>query len=190
MTMDVDEQTHNDSSMPLSPIARPIPVDPDVLESRSNASHHRRHSIDQDADYQLPGPHPTVAKSRASGSGSRRISSAVRPTLPTNMLPSAPASPPTPAPSPTPFQRQLSWAEAGPDEDSFLKDTRHRFIRLNEAQRQRFLAEILNMCSSNQLSFVSAFVSPRLKKDPFEHLPDELCLRVNYPSYNPIDYWY
>lgn len=35
------------------------------------------------------------------------------------------------------------------------------------------------MCNSNQLSFVSAFVSPRLKKDPFEHLPDELCLKVS-----------
>lgn len=36
------------------------------------------------------------------------------------------------------------------------------------------------MCNSNQLSFVSAFVSPRLKKDPFEHLPDELCLKVSF----------
>lgn len=34
------------------------------------------------------------------------------------------------------------------------------------------------MCNSNQLSFVAHFVSPRLKKDPFEFLPDELCLRV------------
>jgi hypothetical protein len=35
------------------------------------------------------------------------------------------------------------------------------------------------MCDSTQLSFVHHFVSPRLKKDPFEHLPDELCLRVS-----------
>ena len=34
------------------------------------------------------------------------------------------------------------------------------------------------MCDSQLLSFVMSFVSPRLKKDPFEHLPDELCLRV------------
>lgn len=34
------------------------------------------------------------------------------------------------------------------------------------------------MCDSNLLSFVHQLVSPRLKKDPFEHLPDELCLRV------------
>lgn len=178
--MEIDEHTDNDRPMPLSPIARPLPVDHELLESQSSVGRHRRHSIDQDADYQLPGPHPTIAKNRASASGSRRISSAVRPSLPLNMLPSAPASPPTPAPSPTPFQRQPSWLEANPDEEALLKDTRTRFALLDEGGKQRFLAEMLNICSSNMLSFVSAFVSPRLKKDPFEHLPDELCLRVNH----------
>ncbi|KAK5077951.1 hypothetical protein LTS08_003207 [Lithohypha guttulata] len=178
--MDLDEQPESDILQPISPVARHIPVDHELLEIRSGSSqHHKRHSIASDSDYQLPAPHPPpTTKSRPSTSGSRRISTAVHPVLPINMLPSAPASPPTPAPSPTPFQRQLSWAEAGPDEDAVLRDTRHHFLRLNDSQRQRFLAEVLNMCTSNQLSFVSQFVSPRLKKDPFEHLPDELCLRV------------
>lgn len=188
MTMEIDEPQDNDttSRRPLSPIARPIPVDHELLEVRSGSSlHHKRHSVAVDSDYQLPAPHPLplndVSKSskpRSTASGPRRISTAARTSIPLSMLPSAPASPPTPAPSPTPFQRQLSWAEAGPEEDSFLRDTRGRFLRMNDSERQRFLAEVLNMCTSNQLSFVSHFVSPRLKKDPFEHLPDELCLRV------------
>lgn len=186
--MDIDnlQDSETPSRRPLSPIARPIPVDHELLEVRSGSSlHHKRHSLASDSDYQLPAPHPLPLneiarppKSRSSASAPKRISTATRTSIPLNMLPSAPASPPTPAPSPTPFQRQLSWAEAGPDEDSFLRDTRTRFCRMTDSERQRFLAEVLNMCTSNQLSFVSHFVSPRLKKDPFEHLPDELCLRV------------
>ncbi|OQV02649.1 WD domain-containing protein [Cladophialophora immunda] len=98
--------------------------------------------------------------------------------MPLSILPSAPASPPTPAPSPTPYQRAPSWTSAGENEDSFLRDARGHFSNLNAAERERYLAELLNMCDSHLLSFVHNFVSPRLKKDPFEHLPDELCLRV------------
>lgn len=94
------------------------------------------------------------------------------------MLQSAPASPPTPAPSPTPHERAPIWNDAGEDEDAFLRDTRSHFSRLGRAERQRFLAEVLNLCDSQQLSFVLGFVSPRLKKDPFSCLPNELCLRV------------
>lgn len=40
------------------------------------------------------------------------------------------------------------------------------------------LAELLNMCDGKLLGFVAGFVGPRLKKDPFTVLPNELCLRV------------
>ena len=100
------------------------------------------------------------------------------PAMALNILPSAPASPPTPAPSPTPYQRPPSWTTAGENEFSFLRDARGHFSGLSGEGKQRYLAELLNMCDSQLLSFVMNFVSPRLKKDPFEHLPDELCLRV------------
>lgn len=96
-----------------------------------------------------------------------------------NLLPSAPASPPTPAPSPTPqIHRLPTWSTANENEDTFLRDARPHFSRLDSQERQRFLAEILNLCDSQQLSFVLNYVSPRLKKDPFKSLPNELCLRV------------
>ncbi|KAI9846437.1 MAG: hypothetical protein M1837_004028 [Sclerophora amabilis] len=95
-----------------------------------------------------------------------------------NVIPSSPASPPTPAPSPTPQERIPRWDDAGEDEDSFLRDARSHFSRLDGSERQRYLAEILNLCDSHQLSFVHSFVSPRLKKDPFHSLPNELCLRI------------
>jgi F-box and WD-40 domain protein CDC4 len=96
-----------------------------------------------------------------------------------NLLPSAPASPPTPAPSPTPHILRLpSWSTASENEDTFLRDARPHFSQLDSQERQRFLAEILNLCDSQQLSFVLNYVSPRLKKDPFKSLPNELCLRV------------
>ena len=97
----------------------------------------------------------------------------------TNLLPSAPASPPTPAPSPTPQLHRLpTWSTANENEDTFLRDARPHFLRLDTSEKQRFLAEILNLCDSQQLSFVLNYVSPRLKKDPFKTLPNELCLRV------------
>ncbi len=104
-----------------------------------------------------------------------------------SLIPSAPASPPTPAPSPTPHQRVPSWSTAGEDEDSYLRNARSHFSELNGAARQRYLAEILNLCNSQQLSFVHSFVSPRLKKDPFDGmLPIELCLRVRLPILRKI----
>lgn len=97
-----------------------------------------------------------------------------------NLLPSAPASPPTPAPSPTPqIHRLPTWSTANENEDTFLRDARPHFSKLDSQEKQRFLAEILNLCNSQQLSFVMNYVSPRLKKDPFESLPNELCLRVS-----------
>lgn len=98
--------------------------------------------------------------------------------IPHNLLPSAPASPPTPAPSPTPMQRIPDWSTAAEHEDAHVRDVRAVFAEMNDAERQRLLTELLNMCNSAQLGFVQDFVSPRLKKDPFTSFPDELCLRV------------
>lgn len=98
--------------------------------------------------------------------------------IPHNLLPSAPASPPTPAPSPTPTQRAPDWSTAAEHEDSQIKSIRANFSDMNRAERLRLLGELLNLCDSQELSFVAEFVSPRLKKDPFMELPTELCLRV------------
>jgi F-box and WD-40 domain protein CDC4 len=99
-------------------------------------------------------------------------------TIPHNMLPSAPASPPTPAPSPTPLGRAPDWSTAAEHEDANVRHVRSVFVEMNDAEKQRLLAELLNLCSSQQLAFVQDFVSPRLKKDPFMTFPDEICLRV------------
>lgn len=101
--------------------------------------------------------------------------------IPPNLLPSAPASPPTPAPSPTPHQRPLNWQSSVADDDeddAFLVNARMHFSSLPNAKKQKFLMGILGLCDSKQLSFVSSFVSPRLRKDPFMVFPNELCLRV------------
>lgn len=98
--------------------------------------------------------------------------------IPPNLLPSAPASPPTPAPSPTPHQRPLNWHSADDDDDAVLLNARMHFNSLSNAKKQKFLMGILGLCDSQHLSFVSSYVSPRLRKDPFMVFPNELCLRV------------
>ena len=119
--------------------------------------------------------------------------------IPGNTLPSAPASPPTPAPSPTPMQRAPDWSTADPREDcgdidldddlpgsAFTSTSagfgyrhmRAMFADMDNNERQRMLAELLNMCDGKLLGFVANFVGPRLKRDPFSTLPNELCLRI------------
>ncbi|EAW14062.1 F-box/WD repeat-containing protein [Aspergillus clavatus NRRL 1] len=118
--------------------------------------------------------------SNLSTSHSRSLSSSnktVTP-IPPNLLPSAPASPPTPAPSPTPHQRPQAWQYFDEDEDSFLLNARIHFSSLTGAKKQRFLEGVLGLCDSQLLSFVSSYVGPRLRKDPFQAFPTELCLRV------------
>lgn len=138
-------------------VTRPIPQ---PIATGSNRISRRKESV----SHSHPKPLPTPNKSATQ--------------MPHTLLPSAPASPPTPAPSPTPHGRAPSWKTAGENEDALLRDVRSHFSMLQAAERQRFLAEILNLCDSQQLSFVHSFVSPRLKKDPFTMLPNELCLRV------------
>lgn len=100
--------------------------------------------------------------------------------IPPNLLPSAPASPPTPAPSPTPHQRPPTWQSVDDEEDAFLLNARIHFSSLSNPKKQRFLEGILDLCNNQHLSFVSSYVSPRLRKDPFQVFPNELCLRVSW----------
>lgn len=124
--------------------------------------------------------------------------------IPGNTLPSAPASPPTPAPSPTPMQSAPDWSTADANEDigdidldDAQSSTAHAsaasaargygigyrhmramFADMENEERQRMLGELLNMCDGKLLGFVASFVGPRLKRDPFSVLPNELCLRI------------
>lgn len=93
-------------------------------------------------------------------------------------LTGSPPPPPTPAASPGPSHYQPDWSDAADDEDFFLAKVRQHFKNCSGPQRTRVLADLLNLCTSQQLSFVHQFVSPLLKKDPFTSLPDELCLRI------------
>lgn len=97
-------------------------------------------------------------------------------------LTASPPPPPTPAASPGPSHHELDWSHAADDEDFFLAKVRHHFKNSGGPHRTRLLADLLNLCTSQQLSFVHQFVSPLLKKDPFTSLPDELCLRVRQPE--------
>ncbi|KAL3439464.1 WD40-repeat-containing domain protein [Aspergillus tetrazonus] len=113
------------------------------------------------------------------GSHSKAIPPSDKPctSIPPNLLPSAPASPPTPAPSPTPHQRLPSWRASEQEEDALLLNTKF-FESLSGPRRQQYLEAILSLCSSQQLSFVSSYVAPRLRKDPFRVFPTEISLRV------------
>ncbi|MCJ1438889.1 hypothetical protein MMC27_008279 [Xylographa pallens] len=111
-------------------------------------------------------------------------STGVPPSMPQNitnpLLPSAaPASPPTPAPSPTPHQRPAHWAHTPePVEESILHDARLMFSRLSIVEKEAWLTNIVDSCDNHLLSYLHQLVSPRLKKDPFQTLPNELCFRV------------
>ena len=182
--MEIDEPSNHDVSLdrPLSPRPKPPPIDPEQWTRRVYESS-RQDSVDPEPDYSFCPPQLDTLRNGRPPRHSMPHTRGKRPStsgkvVPLNILPSAPASPPTPAPSPTPYQRAPSWTSAGENEDSFLRDARGHFKSLDSAERQRYLAELLNMCDSQLLSFVHSFVSPRLKKDPFDFLPDELCLRV------------
>lgn len=107
--------------------------------------------------------------------------------IPNPLLPSAPASPPTPAPSPTPHQRAPTWCTP-PDEieDPILRDARLVFSQLSIAAKEAWLASIVDSCDNHILSFLHHLVSPRLKKDPFRTLPNELCFKVHREFYGKV----
>ncbi|PHH85468.1 hypothetical protein CDD83_374 [Cordyceps sp. RAO-2017] len=114
----------------------------------------------------------------------RQLRGPPTPSMPTpaadfdQQLTGSPPPPPTPAASPGPAHCQPDWSDAADDEDFFLSKVRQHFKACSGPQRTRILADLLNLCTSPQLSFVHQFVSPLLKKDPFTSLPDELCLRI------------
>lgn len=93
-------------------------------------------------------------------------------------LTGSPPPPPTPAASPGPQAGRHDWNDDVDDDDFYLARIKGYFAKCTSQQRTRLLAGLLNMCTSQQLSYVHQFVSPLLKKDPFTSLPDELCLRV------------
>ena len=107
-------------------------------------------------------------------------SSPMNSTIPNNNLPSAPASPPTPAPSPSPHHRIPDWSSTSENDEEGLRFMRMVFTEASEAQKRRLLTEMLNLCNNRHLTFVHDIVCPRLKKDPFTTLPDEICLRVSH----------
>ncbi|EON64387.1 hypothetical protein W97_03618 [Coniosporium apollinis CBS 100218] len=131
-----------------------------------------------------PIPQPATSRTRKRALRTRAPAPIHTPTspidssIPPSLLPAAPASPPTPAPSPTPNHRAPDWSTASEHEDATFRNVRAWFSDMNDAEKERLLGELLNMCNSHQLSFVHDFVSPRLKKDPFTSLPNELCLRI------------
>ena len=99
--------------------------------------------------------------------------------VPNPLLPSAPASPPTPAPSPTPLQRSSLWNRSSLDvEDSVLNEFRLVFSRLDMTSKEAWLESIVETCDNHLLSHLHHLVSPKLKKDPFQALPNELCFKV------------
>ena len=102
-------------------------------------------------------------------------------TMANPLLPSAPASPPTPAPSPTPHQQSpTSWHLANDDaEDPILEEARNIFGRLDITAKENWLRSLVDMCDNHALSMLHSIVSPRLKKDPFKVLPNELCFKVS-----------
>lgn len=103
--------------------------------------------------------------------------------IPNPLLPSAPASPPTPAPSPTPHQTSpTSWQLALDDvEEPVLEEARNLFRGLDITAKENWLRLLVDECENHTLSFLHQIVSPRLKKDPFKALPNELCFRVWQP---------
>lgn len=101
--------------------------------------------------------------------------------VPNPLLPSAPASPPTPAPSPTPQSRIPLWNDTTEDyDDPILRDPRLFFSKLSLSAKEAWLAAIVDTFDNHLLNYVNQLVSPRLKKDPFITLPNELCFKVCY----------
>lgn len=159
-----------------------------------NRVHGRMASLDSDHDMTMLSRRPSAPMPRGHRLSRRKESiqhSHPRPPLTPNttsmpqsmanpLLASAPASPPTPAPSPTPHQRSpTSWHLAIDDiQDPTLEEARNIFCGMDTAAKENWLRSLVEACDNHSLSFLHRIVSPRLKKDPFKALPNELCFRV------------
>lgn len=165
------------------------------MNSRGGRGHLPQSLIDSDDEVFTPGhlpPAPVSARQTSRRKDSMRhphpkppltpntgVAPSMPQTIPNPLLPSAPASPPTPAPSPTPHQRQATWSNFSEDhQDSILHDASFAFSRLSIGGKEAWLAAIVDTFDNHLLSYVHQLVSPRLKKDPFRTLPNELCFRV------------
>ncbi|KAK5114770.1 hypothetical protein LTR85_010083 [Meristemomyces frigidus] len=195
--------TNDDDHVSLARMHSQMPATTAAAEKQQARFYTSRHGK-ASASHQRPRPINTPSHS-ASNVPTMPIPIPANPNvIPGNTLPSAPASPPTPAPSPTPMQRAPDWSTADPSEDigdidlddphgtadhasttssargyGFgYRHMRAMFADMDNDERQRMLAELLNMCDGKLLGFVAGFVGPRLKRDPFSVLPNELCLRI------------
>ena len=164
------------------------------MESYRNKGHNRLNSLDSDNDLvpRTKAPSNLMANANRSRRKPSLPFSHPRPPLTPNtssmpqlmsnpLPPSAPASPPTPAPSPTPHQRSpTAWRLTPLEdvEDPVLEDARQVFARLDHSAKEDWLRSLVDICDNQALSFLHRIVSPRLKKDPFKKLPNELCFRV------------
>ncbi len=162
-----------------------------------NRTHGRMASVDSDHNMSMHKRRPSVPVGLGHRPSRRKDSvqhpkppltpnsSSLPQTMANPLLPSAPASPPTPAPSPTPHQRSpTSWNLTFEDaEDPVLEEARQRFIGLEIRQKESWLRSLVEACDNHSLSFLHQIVSPRLKKDPFKALPNELCFRVSLVTF-------
>ena len=145
----------------MSAHVRPSPAPVSVLQRGSR----RKDSL------QYNHPNPPLTPNTISASTPQNIP---------NLQPSAPASPPTPAPSPTPHQRAPVFYNAPPEiEDPTMAEALLLFSRLNVTSKETWLASMVDVCDNQSLSFLHHLISPRLKKDPFGTLPNELCFKVS-----------
>ena len=165
------------------------------MDSYSNKGHRRLPSVESEREmFSRPKcpPGPVATGSRSRRTDSLQFShprppltpnSSTMPQIMSNPLPlSAPASPPTPAPSPTPHQRSpSSWRLTPLDdsEDPVLDEARQIFARMNLGAKEEWLRSLVELCDHQTLSLLHQIVSPKLKKDPFKALPNEICFRVS-----------
>ncbi|KAG9294167.1 hypothetical protein G9A89_021526 [Geosiphon pyriformis] len=85
---------------------------------------------------------------------------------------------PTPAPSPQLFPQSPERCPIASQPDDFTRIVRMGFQNMDNLQRQQLLAELLNSCNTEQLVFVSNYISPRLKRDFLKDLPIEISLHI------------
>ncbi|CAG8626996.1 1972_t:CDS:2 [Paraglomus occultum] len=85
---------------------------------------------------------------------------------------------PTPAPSPQLLPHLPDGYPITNRPDDFNRTVRMGFQNMDNLQRQRLLAELLDLCNNEQLVFVSNYISPRLKRDFLKELPIEISLHI------------
>ena len=64
------------------------------------------------------------------------------------------------------------------DTDATLAELNMAFSRMSVKAKEYWLTGIVEGFDNHLLNYVHQLVSPRLKKDPFQTLPNELCFKV------------